>query len=191
MYMKIQFLVKRVSAILFLAFILNSITSLAQENTEKFWTEADSKTIKKKNKKVKFPSSYKAFTLDGEKMKTHLNNAPKKKDKTDGYIVSLPLPDGSWETFAVYSNSTMSKELAAKYPDINTYDAVGKSKSLWTGKLDYTTKGFHALLHNGANEIYIQPIKEGDLTNYIVFYKKDAIKKGKYIYESKTSTEKK
>lgn len=166
---------------------LTATKSFSQDKTSSFWTEQNTKKLKKKNKKVALPCSFKAYIIDGEKMKAYLNNSPSKKENTKNYLLNLPLPNGKWECFSICTNSVMSKELAAKYPDITTYDAESTTPNTWSGKLDYTTKGFHALLSNGGGEqIFIQPIKEGDLVNYIVFYKKDAIKKGKYIYESNT-----
>lgn len=172
---------------IFILIISLTITkSFSQDKTSSFWTEQNVKKLKNKNKKTTLPTSFKAFTIDGEKMKNYLHNSPSKKENTKNYLLDLPLPNGTWETFSICTNSLMSKELAAKYPNITTYDAEGKTSNLWSGKLDFTTSGFHALLTNGNEQIFIQPIKEGDLINYIVFYKKDAIKKGKYIYESNT-----
>ncbi|MCC3156009.1 M12 family metallo-peptidase [Hymenobacter sp. 15J16-1T3B] len=89
-------------------------------------------------------------------------------------VLSLPLPDGSTQRFAVWQSSVMAPGLAARYPDIQTYTGRGLDEASATVRLDLTPAGFHAqVLSPAAGTVFIEPARRGDTQHYLSFNKRD------------------
>ena len=102
----------------------------------------------------------------------YINNITKKS--AERLVIELPHPDGSNHTYEVYSNTTMHSDLAAKFPQISTYDIYGVSHPEESGKLDITHKGLHAMINSPVNStIFIDPFNQNTTENYLVYFKKD------------------
>ncbi len=108
------------------------------------------------------------YTLDANKLKTTLINAPARNIATKGVIVSLPNMHGKLEKFEVWELSNMAPDLQAKHTDIRSY--VGASKDDPTAYLRFSVspQGFSSLvLRSGISE-YIEPYTT-DAKTYVVF----------------------
>ena len=119
-------------------------------------------------------SQYKVFQMDIESLKSQLIGISHIDDPT-GFIaqVSLPHPDGNFHSYVAKENATMHKELAAKFPEIKAYNAVGINNNA-TVKWDITQHGFHAMIMiPGESSIYIDPLIKGNTDYYIVYHKSD------------------
>jgi len=80
-------------------------------------------------------------------------------DKQEGRLsIDLPLPNGNFVTLYVEESSVMAPALAEKFPDIRTWKVWGDDKEVRSGRIDFTPKGFHAMLTmmNG-DTTYIDP----------------------------------
>ncbi|MCB0539365.1 MAG: hypothetical protein KDE33_17755, partial [Bacteroidetes bacterium] len=62
-------------------------------------------------------------------------------------IVDIPLPNGNFEKYMVYESLVMEQGLADKFPQIKTFIVQSIENQLNTGRVDVTTKGFHALIY--------------------------------------------
>ncbi len=91
-------------------------------------------------------------------------------------IISLPNPDGILEYFQVFEQTILPEKLAAKYPNIKTYTAINIANKAIVAKIDYTNFGFHAMVNNGANTYFIDPVTNINSGFYMSYYKKHAIK---------------
>lgn len=92
---------------------------------------------------------------------------------TTAVEISLPMPNGSMRVFRVWDAPVMQEQLAHKYAGIRTFRAVAKDNPSVTAKLDYTEKGFHAMIHDGKNIIFIDPYDRGTTSLYTSYYKHD------------------
>ena len=117
------------------------------------------------------PEKYSLLQMNQEHLRQFLNALP--ADAASTVIMELPTPDGSVRSFRVWSTPIFAPELQAKFPDITTYTAVSVDDPSVTAKLDYTTKGFHAMVFAGAATYFIDPYSNEADGYYIVYYKKD------------------
>ncbi|HHL19505.1 MAG TPA: hypothetical protein ENJ33_07200 [Thiothrix sp.] len=106
--------------------------------------------------------------LNETAFKTLLETAPMEglnlteNDKQEGRLtIDLPLPDGGFSTLYVEESSVMAPALAEKFPNIRTWKVFGDNKKVRSGRIDFTSKGFHAMLTmmNG-DTTYIDPTIE-------------------------------
>lgn len=116
-------------------------------------------------------SAYLTYRLDEGQLKQALQLAAKGYEK----IVSLPMPDGTFMRFGVQKSDLLPPLLAAKYPSIETYNAVSVDDATITAKLDFTLYGFHAMIYAGDNTALIDPENDTKSGYYTVHYKRDEI----------------
>ena len=120
-------------------------------------------------------TAFKVFQLDIESLKHELEGIANRENTQDGFTAHLefPYPDGSMHTFDAVANSTIHPLLRAKFPEINTYDAINEESGAFA-KWDITSKGFHAMIMiPGESTIFIDPYISGNTEYYIVYRKKD------------------
>ncbi|MFK7970949.1 MAG: reprolysin-like metallopeptidase [Bacteroidia bacterium] len=109
------------------------------------------------------------FDLDALAMKQSLKATFNEKSAE----VQVPLPDGSYATCVVWKSDVLPYKLAKKYPGIKTYSGYVKGAPEQWVKLDYTYRGFHALLQTNKGLAAVTPIDPGVSDRYSVVYKKD------------------
>ncbi len=102
------------------------------------------------------------FTLDSTHMHASLAQAPIAQEGVDlewqqGAWLSLPLPGGGAGRFRVLAWPVMDPELAARYPEIHTYIALGVDDPGSSARLDLTPLGFHAMIFSSQGTIFIDP----------------------------------
>lgn len=120
------------------------------------------------------PDQYRLLEVDVSQLKAQLAQAPLEQlgsNQSDAAVVSLPLPNGEFGRFAVVNSPIMAPELAAKFPEIQTYAAQGIDDPTATARLDWTPHGFHALIISADGSIYIDPYAHGNVTLYMSYLK--------------------
>lgn len=117
-----------------------------------------------------FPEKYQLFNLDLELFKSVLSDAPSKEAKgISSTIVEFPMSNGEYQKFRVTKSSIMEPGLQEKYPEIQTYKAIGIDDPTATMRFSVTQFGLHTFSLSGKrNAEYIDPYTE-DSENYIVF----------------------
>ncbi len=119
---------------------------------------------------------YQAHQLNLPQMRSVLSRAPKespgKRKIVGGATVVLPDPDGALVEFHVVETPVLSEALAAKYPQIKTYRAVGVKDKRLRANLDITNAGFRAQVLGPRTRWYVEPLYEGDVVNYASFHTK-------------------
>lgn len=86
--------------------------------------------------------------------------------------ITVPLPDGAHIELELVKESILPATLASKYPDIHTYKVL-PNKQVFSGKVDVTPLGFHAMLHMFDGEVvFIDP--ESLTENHYAIYHKSA-----------------
>ncbi|MBP7866492.1 MAG: hypothetical protein KA419_11120 [Acidobacteria bacterium] len=126
------------------------------------------------------PLRYRLLAVDRDHLMAVLDTAPPEfapGAREAAAILSLPLPDGSFGRFAVVDSPIMEPALAARYPGIRTFAAQGIDDPTATARLDWTPRGFHAMVLSGVRgAVFIDPCREGDTTHYISYDKRDFVK---------------
>jgi hypothetical protein len=95
--------------------------------------------------------------------------------------MDMPSPEGKFYTYRISESPCMEKELADKYPNIRTYTAVCVSNPNITAKIDFTSKGFHAMVFDESGTYYIDPFASKNIQFYTCYYKKDYHVAGKHL----------
>ena len=144
------------------------------QNENSFWKSStinsNSKSINKKNLPLK-----NLFDLDFQSLKNKLATSPKRNasNKTSNTVISLPNSDGNLESFRVYENSVMAPELAAKFPEIKSYIAVGIDNPSARAYFSSSPLGFKSMtLYADQSAVFIEPVTT-DLDTYTIYKKSD------------------
>ncbi len=123
------------------------------------------------------PTKFLTFKLDISRMHQVLSQVKRIDDP--GYIpvfIELPKPDGTFGSYQVHENETMSLGLAAQFPEIRSFDGIAMDNSGEVVKFDLTPQGFHAMtLVPGKPTVFIDPYSfgGGDIENYQVYSRTD------------------
>ncbi len=115
------------------------------------------------------------FDLDLSAMKSMLAKSPKRNTSknTSTTIITLPNGEGKMENFQVYENPVMSPELAAKYPEIKSYIAIGVDNPNARAYFSNSPLGFKSMaLYPNKETVFIEPVN-ADNTAYAVYKKSD------------------
>ena len=152
--------------------LLISSVSFAQ-NVNSIWKSSSINTNSKSINKTELPLIH-LFDLDVNALKSKLVSAPKREAKTSSNtIISLPNGDGKLENFKVYENSVMDPVLAAKYPEIKSYVAVGIDNPSARAYFSNSPLGFKSMtLYADQSAVFIEPVSD-DLKTYTAYKKSD------------------
>ncbi|MEO5570603.1 MAG: reprolysin-like metallopeptidase [Bacteroidia bacterium] len=153
--------------------------SFSQNNRYALWDKTSSHSPEFSSKAKVWASKYNSLHLDVNKIKNFLASVPEEKNVTlrnSQFILSLPKPDGSFDDFKIVESPVMEKGLADAYPSIKTYAGQGISDKAATMRFDVTQFGFHAMVISPNGTYFIDPPGLEFNSEYISYYKKDALK---------------
>jgi len=147
-----------------------------------FWSDSDfsqeklqgSPQFSHSEKPTINPAHYRSVSIDLPALHTLLNAAPLESSvsaKESTTIISLPLPDGSSESFSFVNSPVMAPGLAVKYPEIQVFLGQGVENPSHVVRFDLTPQGFHAMILNSGSTVYIDPYTIGDITKCISYTK--------------------
>ena len=123
------------------------------------------------------PERYVPVMLNFDGMKSALRGAPLEVVELGvrgtGFVVELPMPDGSIAAFEVVESPIMEPGLAAKFPEIKTYLGQGLSDPTATVRFDVTPQGFHSQVISAQGAAYIDPYTFGDTAMYTCYWSRD------------------
>jgi subtilisin-like proprotein convertase family protein len=110
--------------------------------------------------------------LNYELKKQSLQNKLKIATASSPATVSLPLANGEFKEFILTPNNLIPASLAAKYPEIQTFEATSLDGEVH-GKVDITPSGFHSMLFTKEGTVFTDPISNENNTTHQVYYKQD------------------
>ncbi|GAA4766617.1 MULTISPECIES: reprolysin-like metallopeptidase [Flavobacterium] len=146
---------------------------IAQSKND-LWKKSNLKENTEKNSKLNLPQKN-IFDLDLSSMKKMLAKSPKREatNITSNTIITLPNAEGQIENFRVYENTVMAPELAAKYPEIKSYVAVGIDNPNARAYFSNSPLGFKSITtYPNKETVFIEPIN-ADNTTYTVYKKSE------------------
>lgn len=122
------------------------------------------------------PDTYNTYSLDMNNIKRVLLEAPKEfaSNRSQSDIeISIPMPDGTLQSFMIYESATMRPGIQARYPSIRSYKgyAVGNGNE----KIRFTISplGFHGAIKTAKGQIYIDPYSDNNKEHYMSYFTKD------------------
>ena len=140
------------------------------------WNDIPEGSFAVKGNRNIIPQQYRTVKVNINELKTAVSNAPFEftdRAVTSPMIIELPNPDGSLSKFYVTEYSMMEPGLSAKFPEIKTYSIKGIDDPYATGKIDFTIKGFHAMVLSVNGDFYIDPYSSDEKEVYISYFKRN------------------
>lgn len=131
------------------------------------------------------PSVFSAFRLDKSALDLKLAAAPvelSREAREATEVLAIPMPDGSFARFAIWTSSIMEPSLATAFPEIRTFAGRGLDDPAATIRFDWTLFGFHAMILSPSGRVFIDPYRRGDTVNYIAYYTTDYQKHGEQAH---------
>ncbi|MCB2408543.1 hypothetical protein [Hymenobacter lucidus] len=88
-----------------------------------------------------------------------------------GPVLQLPLPDGTLAQYQLRTTQVMAPELAARYPELQTYAGQEVGRPANSVRLEFTPTGLRAMLIRNGRTLFIEPYRLHDTQHYICFDK--------------------
>lgn len=99
------------------------------------------------------------FQLEPLRLKTVLSAAG--NTHLSATVIDLPGPDGKTLSFKVWRNTLIPAELQAKFPDVWSFSGTRTDNPAVTIKMEYSPRGLYAMVYDGPNTYFIDPIDAG------------------------------
>jgi hypothetical protein len=154
-----------------------AISARAANNSNEIWQNIDERSLDQASRRLVGPLVYRAVRLNQAALRQALASAPMEftKEATQNTaIIYLPMPDGRMARFRFEESPIMEPALAAKFPSFKSYRAQGIDEPAATSRFDWLPTGFHAIILAPSGTVLIDPYAEGNTTDYITYWKKDA-----------------
>src|SRR6185503_16939430 len=165
-----------------------SPAQLSGSNNQELWLEVDAQ-VPGLSKAAAAARAYRTLKLNQPELASRLAQAPlefTKAVETKPVEISLPLGDGSYQSFRIIESSIMEPQLAARFPQIKTYRGYSVSDPTITTRFDWTPTGFHAIILGSKNTVLVEPYAPGN-TEYYVAYNQADVPVGSYACEVTTA----
>jgi Metallo-peptidase family M12B Reprolysin-like/FlgD Ig-like domain len=144
------------------------------------WTDlgsSSSANITASSDRVNKPRSYRVLHLDYAAMTAKLATAPQEKvaGVKQGVVITLPMPDGTFQRFHAVQSHFLGEQVQALIPDFRSYIAKGLDDRSAVLHLDTGQLGFRAYGRTASGTLWIDPWQLGETENYISAWKHDFV----------------
>ena len=139
------------------------------------WTEMVGPKAASAGKSAPKLAAFRVVKADREALTKRLLAAPRVHTDAAAVlaaVITLPLPDGTFERFAVERVDLLAPDLQARFPDLHTFRAQGIDDPSASARLELSPFGFRAYLMRDGDDVVIDPVDDGD--HYRVYRKRDA-----------------
>ncbi|MBK8811897.1 MAG: VCBS repeat-containing protein [Acidobacteria bacterium] len=166
-----------------------TVTAAGDVSSDGVWSAIDDASLRStESERSLIPGDYRTFKLGKNALETILGNAPREfsNDASErAVILTLPMPDGSFQRFRIERSPIIEDGLAKKYPELaRTYRGQGIDDVTATVRFDFLPTGFHSMILSSRGTVLVDPyFKSGDTENYISYRKSDAPKLNPFICE--------
>lgn len=159
-----------------LFWIASCITSLVPVSSfaATFWKPFEGNTAPSEGEQVLKPDHFRLYTLDQGGVSTFLHGLSTDPERAVHF--SMPSPDGRELNFVIWETPLMAEGLQSRYSGIRTFTARSVDHPEITAKIDYTAKGFHAMVYDQDQTYFIDPYTNVADGYYAVYYKKDYVR---------------
>ncbi|MGG7036224.1 MAG: reprolysin-like metallopeptidase, partial [Flavobacterium sp.] len=159
---------------LFLTIVLTISYNAFSQNNNSFWQANTGMGTSKRINSNSLPEKN-LYDLNLGFLKETIAKSPKRNASniTSNTVIPLPNGDGKLENFRVYENTVMAPELAAKYPEIKSYVAVGIDNPHARAYFSCSPLGFKSMtLYPNQSAVFIEPITT-DSNTYTIYKRSD------------------
>jgi hypothetical protein len=160
---------------LLIVFLLSGLYSLYAQQTN-YWKDANPPSVGLAQRLI-VPQAARAIDIDKAVLLEMLEGAPTEGSTTaatSDFIFTLPTPDGGTEAFRLVHSPIMAPGLARQFPGIQTFLGKSMKDGRALARIDYTHKGFHAMVLKGEETYYIDPFYHNyPHSTHQVYYRRD------------------
>lgn len=96
------------------------------------------------------------FSSDESGLRRFLDQVPPEQSG-QSLDIELPMPDGSMARYQIFESSIMEAGLAAKFPNIKSYEVRGIDFPGSYGRVDISPKGFRGMIDTPYGRLFIDP----------------------------------
>ncbi|MDB4286271.1 M12 family metallo-peptidase [bacterium] len=163
------------SVISFISFFLFTGQSIPSSSSslQRFWQEMPESNLPTAAERWIVPQRERTMALEVSEWESLLKNAPLKGASDTPYEITLPLADGSMQSFRIVESPIMEPGLATRYPEIRTFSGQGMEDRSASVRLDVTPAGFHGMIISSKGTTYIDPYAKGLRNLYTIYDKRD------------------
>ena len=153
--------------------VLFFTVSIYSQNGKSIWTKTTFDKVSSMNQLYERtqPTKVNYYQLDLEGLKDLIKDAQQRGsgNSISNTIVSFPNADGKLESFRIEEASTMSPELQAQFPEIQSYSGVGIDNPAAMIRFSVSPeKGFSSMVLSDKKTVFIEPYSK-DLTTYSIY----------------------
>lgn len=166
-----------------LAGLLGLSAPLAASAQNGLWTN-DAELPAATRKVTSQLTAYRAIDVNLPAMRAALLPAPAEQlARTSPLVLAFPTPEGGTARFRISQVTVMHPALAAKYPEIKTYQGQGIEDPSAVARIDVSPAGLHVMVIGLGGRYYIDPAQRfGNSVDHLVF-RRSAIKTQKFVCE--------
>ena len=118
-----------------------------------------------RRQKARKLAAFRVVKADREALTKRLLAAPRVRTDAAAVlaaVITLPLPDGTFERFAVERVDLLAPRCAARFPDLHTFRAQGIDDPSASARLELSPFRFRAYLMRDGDDVVIDPVDDGD-----------------------------
>jgi len=145
-------------------------------NTQRLWRNTDQLPNGLEQDRIVFARAYRTVAINMGIMEQVVAQTTRPVADDERKVITLmflPLPDGSNQQFEIWNDPVMHPELAARYPEIQTYTGRGVDDPTATVRMDKTPQGVHAQILRPSGTVFIDPYAVGNDEYYLSYFRKD------------------
>lgn len=169
-------------SLLLIFLVIQYFTSFGNE-----WIKRNSNEFRIDNRVQIRPDEYEIYTTEYSSLVQKLKGAPHERNVkvwNSNFTTEIPTPYGL-KQFKVIETDFADDILMRKYPDIKTYIIQSIENPSFHGRIDFTYKGFHAMIIYNNKTFFIDPLYQDDNSIYQVYLKENfKNKSGDFICET-------
>src|SRR5689334_5107683 len=119
-----------------------------QTSSDNVWQQVDRTELQQRGmNELPLPAAFETFSLDKAALRSILHRAPEEFTSGQAVILTLPMPDGTFERFEIEHSLVVEPGLLEKYPELGaTYRAHGIDDPTAYVRFDLLPNGFHSMI---------------------------------------------
>ncbi|MEQ1642928.1 MAG: LamG-like jellyroll fold domain-containing protein [Pyrinomonadaceae bacterium] len=165
---------EKISLLVAMVLVFSAI-AIANPERQNVWTKVAKDQLRLAGSgRTIMPTSFEAFRLDNGGLRAILSRAPEEFTAEPEVILSLPMPDGTFQRFSIFHSLVVEPGLLKKHPVLGqTYTGQGIDNPAATVRFDFFGSGFHAMILSPNGTIMIDPFAVGDTATHLSYFKRD------------------
>ncbi|PTM14773.1 MAG: propanediol utilization protein [Bacteroidetes bacterium] len=141
------------------------------------WKLTDPQRLTETAERKILPDQFSLFEADTLALQVLLHSAPPENlltlGSSSGATIHLPTPTGELEAFEIVAYDLLEAPLQSQWWYIHTWRGVSKKDPTTTVRLDWTARGFHAMVLAPGGSWFIDPYFWESRTYYQSYFKKN------------------